>query len=269
LSEQLPPKLAAARELFIEGQYDAARAILLTMPGDPTAETWLGIINGVAQQETSKPHNPAPAKGPNAKTVVRFLWIALIIIVVALLVSNVIVPVLVAPVQTIVAFSNVLPQTLKAGKPLLFATPTNSINGGWTVTTEVAPPNNTTNVRLDLQEIGNKTYFESMHLVVACDSGHLSVALNDPFTYMTFATESSATISYYFDNQAVQTFVIPQSDGSNYEFPDPANIVQTMRFHAWLTATYPSNNNQSKTDTRFNLVGFQNALMAMKGRCGQ
>jgi hypothetical protein len=44
-------KLQAAKELLQEKNYTAARAILETLPGDPTAQRWLAKLNDIAPQQ--------------------------------------------------------------------------------------------------------------------------------------------------------------------------------------------------------------------------
>lgn len=46
-------KLQAAREFIVAGQFDAARAVLTTMPDSPTAQKWLANLNEIAPVEES------------------------------------------------------------------------------------------------------------------------------------------------------------------------------------------------------------------------
>jgi hypothetical protein len=57
--QQLSPKLAAARELIVERNYDAARSLLRTLPNDPTAAKWLAKLDEIAP-EVKAPTIPVP-----------------------------------------------------------------------------------------------------------------------------------------------------------------------------------------------------------------
>lgn len=68
-------KLQAARELIQAKNYEAARAVLVTMPNDPTAVKWLAKLDRIAPAVT------APATAPSPR---RRIPLELIIILIAL-----------------------------------------------------------------------------------------------------------------------------------------------------------------------------------------
>ncbi len=57
------PKLQAARELIKEKHYAEARAILKTMPKDPTAQRWLKKLDEIAPPASITYPTPHAAEG--------------------------------------------------------------------------------------------------------------------------------------------------------------------------------------------------------------
>jgi membrane-associated HD superfamily phosphohydrolase len=96
-------KLRAAAELIRERHYEAARAVLETMPGDPIASRWLTKLDDIAG--TSRSNRALP---------MIFAVLALIAVVVVLLLS---IAVLLSPNRTLV---DVLLLLVIAGEAVVF-----------------------------------------------------------------------------------------------------------------------------------------------------
>lgn len=82
-------KLAAARELIQEKQYEAARAVLETVEGDPVAADWLAKLDRIAPRQTaSAGRAPAPAKDKRRRTIIVLAVLLVLVVIIVAMISN-------------------------------------------------------------------------------------------------------------------------------------------------------------------------------------